>query len=77
MSELERKLESCFQAVFAGLSSAAVRQASPENTPGWDSTALVTLMSVVEEEFGLCVPPEDLEHWDCFTAVADYLRAHK
>ncbi len=75
MSELEEKLERCFQAVFPELGPERIRTASAEATESWDSAALVTLMCVVEEEFSVSVDPEELEQWTSFAAICDSLRA--
>ena len=74
MPDLDEKLERCFQAVFPEMSLEQARAARAEQTAAWDSTALVTLMSVVEEEFSLSVDPEDLQRWNSFAAIRDYLR---
>jgi acyl carrier protein len=75
MSELDHKLERCFQAVFPDLPRAELRAATAHGTPGWDSTSLLMLMSVVEEEFSIVVEIEDLEQWTSFAAIAEYLTA--
>jgi len=40
----------------------------------WDSLASVMLIAVVEEEFGIRIPPEDLEQFVSFELVLDYLQ---
>jgi len=51
MLELEARLVRCYQAVFPMLDEAAVRTATPDHVPTWDSLATVTLLRLVEEEF--------------------------
>lgn len=73
MPDLQQKLERCFQAVFPDLKPEAVRTAQAASMEAWDSTALVTLMTVVEEEFAVIVDPEDLERWTSFETIRNYL----
>ena len=75
MSHDRDRLTQCFAAVFPGLDPAAIAHASPETVPAWDSIAHVTLMVVVEQEFGVAVPPEEIEHLASFGALLDYVSA--
>ena len=57
----EARLIRCFLAVFPGLAREQVLSAHRENIPAWDSLAGVTLLTVVQEEFGLELDPERLD----------------
>ena len=75
MSDARARLMQCFAAVFPGLEPDAIAQASPETVPAWDSIAHVTLMVVVEQEFGVAVAPEEIEYLASFGALLDYVSA--
>jgi acyl carrier protein len=73
MSDDRARLMQCFAAVFPALPPEQIAEASPETVPAWDSIAHVTLMVVVEQEFGIPVAPEDMEHLGSFAALVDYV----
>jgi acyl carrier protein len=73
MDEFRARLTKCFAAVFPDLPAEEVAAATPERVAAWDSIANVTLLAVVEEEFGVAVEPEDLERLTSFEALLDYL----
>lgn len=75
MTEIEEKLVRCFQAVFPGLSSAQIRNASSETLSDWNSLSAVTLVSVVEEEFGISIGMTDLVALDSFRAFQQCVAA--
>jgi acyl carrier protein len=50
-----------------------VDSASVETVEGWDSTATVTLVALVEEEFGIQFEPSALERVVSFRSLLDYL----
>lgn len=74
MIDTPSRLLGCFRAVFPHLSEAEIPSASMESVEGWDSLASVNLIGVVEEEFDMQVPPEDLEQFVSFKQVLDYLQ---
>ena len=53
MDEQERRLATCFLAAFPELHWDEIADASSANVNAWDSVAVVTLLAVVEEEFGI------------------------
>ena len=73
MDEHRARLTKCFAAVFPDLPAAEIPTATPAAVKAWDSIAHVTLLAVVEEEFGLAVDAADLEHLTSFDAFLDYL----
>jgi acyl carrier protein len=73
MDEHRSRLTRCFAAVFPDLPAAEIPAATPAGVKAWDSIAHVTLIAVVEEEFGITVDPADLEHLVSFDAFLDYL----
>jgi acyl carrier protein len=74
MSDLETRLVRCFTAIFPEESPDQLKNATMENTEKWDSVAGVTLINVVEEEFGLQIDVEDFTRLVSFSRFADYLR---
>jgi acyl carrier protein len=74
MIDVQERLIQCFEGVFPGLSRDEILRASPASVGAWDSVATVTLVGVIEEEFGASVAPEDIENFVSFELVLDYLR---
>lgn len=73
MSDSHARLVQCFSAVFPELAADQILRASVAGTSSWDSVNAVVLVSVVEEEFGLEIPAEDLDRLSSFQAILDYL----
>ena len=57
-ADLESRLRQSFQAVFPDVGDATT--ASPTTVGAWDSVATITLLAVLEEEFGVMLTLEDL-----------------
>lgn len=57
MEDVKEKLIKCFSAVFPELSPQEILTASASTTGAWDSLTAVTLLAVVEEEFGIELEP--------------------
>ena len=74
MDNSESRLTQCFAVLFPAMDDHAIHQATRSTVPGWDSIATVTLVSVVEEEFGIQIAVEDVEHLLSFNEFLDYLR---
>jgi acyl carrier protein len=66
MDETRERLMNCFQVVFPDLPQEAICGASTATLEAWDSIAAITLMSVVEEEFGLTMDLDELAVLDSF-----------
>jgi acyl carrier protein len=73
MDEVRQRLTSCFQVVFPNLPQEKVATASPDTVAEWDSVAGLTLMNVVEDEFGLQIDLDDLAGLDSFDKYREYL----
>jgi acyl carrier protein len=74
MDEQKRRLARCFAAVFPELSSEEILQASSTTVRTWDSVAVVTLLAVIEEEFGMTIDEDDPARFDSFQAILSYLQ---
>jgi len=73
MNEIGERLTRCFSVVFPHLAETDIPLATPSAVEGWDSMATITLVSVIEEEFGIEIDPEDIEHFVSFETVSEYL----
>jgi len=73
MTDKRERLIQCFQAVFPNLSEDEIVRASPASVGEWDSVATVTLVGVIEEEFGTETDPEEFENFVSFGLILDYL----
>lgn len=74
MDEQQRRLANCFSIVFPELSPDEIMQASSSTVHGWDSVAIVTLLAVIEEEFGISVEEDDPAKFDSFQRILTYLQ---
>jgi acyl carrier protein len=74
MDEQQKRLANCFCAVFPELSSEEVLHASSATVQSWDSVAVVTLLTVIEEEFGLSIEEDDPAKFDSFQKILSYLQ---
>jgi acyl carrier protein len=76
MDNLEHRLVRCFSSVFPELNEDQIKNASVDSVPDWHSLASVTLISVVQEEFGVQVGLTDLPNLVSFSAVQNYVQHH-
>lgn len=73
MSDIRVRLMRCFAAVFPQIAADQLPTLSQDATPAWDSVATVTLMVLIEEQFGITMEAEDLGHLESFNTVCEYL----
>lgn len=73
-NEAERLTE-CFRSVFPNLSSDEILRASTASVATWDSLATVTLVSVIEEEFGVTISPDEYEYLVSFDLARECLKS--
>jgi acyl carrier protein len=73
MDNMQARLTNCFLAVFPELTSDQVASATSETVHSWDSVAGVTLLAVVEEEFGIPLESDDLSRFRSFQGFLNYL----
>jgi acyl carrier protein len=74
MDEMEKRLAACFSAVLLELAPEEISQASANSLKSWDSVTTVTLLAVVEEEFGISIDVEDPARFDSFKNILTYLQ---
>jgi acyl carrier protein len=69
MHDVEERLTKCFSAVFPELSPDEIVNASSELTGDWDSMSAVTLLAVVQEEFGIDLEVDGMENFASFETI--------
>lgn len=74
MDTVRDTLARCFALTFPDLDPSKYASATTENTPGWDSMAQVTLLTLIGEEFNLDVDFEAFEGATSFNALADRIQ---
>jgi acyl carrier protein len=74
MSDVESRLVNCFAIAFPELNPREIPVASAGSLASWDSLAGITLISLVEEEFGVSIPPDDVPDLVSFELILDYLK---
>jgi acyl carrier protein len=74
MDDLRSRLVSCFKTVFPDLSDSAILLANQESMANWDSIAAITLMNLIEEEFGIEADLDALADLNSFEAVYEYVQ---
>jgi acyl carrier protein len=65
------RLIQCFAAIFPKLEPAEIPLASTATVGEWDSLALVNLIAVIQEEFGVEIDSEDYETMVAFDLIHD------
>ncbi|HLV81959.1 MAG TPA: acyl carrier protein [Chthonomonadaceae bacterium] len=74
MTDIQSRLTHCFSAVFPELSEEQIQHASIETVENWDSFAAVTLLAVVQEEFGVQIEDADLMALTSYARMLAYLQ---
>jgi acyl carrier protein len=74
MDNIRATLLKCFESVFPALSPAQIEAANQASVAEWDSVAAITLVNVIEEEFGITMDFDKLADLDSFDKVLEYLR---
>lgn len=73
MDETRDRLMNCFQVVFPDMPEEQIQTASTATVANWDSVAAITLMNVIEDEFGMEMDLDDLADLDSFEKLHAYL----
>lgn len=77
MDDTTTKLKECFQIIFPDLNEKDIPTATQDNVAAWDSVAAITLVSVIEEQFGIEMDLDDLAELDSFEKVCAYLQRRR
>ena len=75
MNDIQPRLTRCFSAVFPNLPEQLITSATLETVAGWDSVAAATLVTTIEEEFGMEFDVEVLGNLTSYQSIFDYLSA--
>jgi len=73
MSNVSERLIKVFSAVFPELTPEEIRIASPASVASWSSLATINIVSLIEEEFEIDIPPDRFEDMGSFELILDYL----
>jgi acyl carrier protein len=73
MSNVSERLSKVFAAIFPELKPEEIRIASPASVAAWDSLATINIVSLIEEEFEIDIPPDRFEDMGSFELILDYL----
>jgi acyl carrier protein len=73
MDDIRIRLKRCFTTVFPNVPREDIESATPQSIAGWDSIAMVTLISVVEEDFGVTIAIDDISDLNSFESFQRYL----
>jgi acyl carrier protein len=74
MDEIQNRLVNCFQIVFPGLPGPEIPTATQASVQTWDSIAAITLVNVIEDEFGIQMDFDMLPELDSFPRILLYLQ---
>jgi acyl carrier protein len=69
MDELDERLTQCFRDIFPDWSGEQIQSAKRSEQSEWDSLASLSLLAVLEEDFGCQLDDADIEHLDSFEGV--------
>jgi acyl carrier protein len=75
MDEVRNRLVKCFETVFPDLPAIEIPACSQTTVSGWDSVAAITLVNVIEDEFGFQMDFELLPELDSFDRILAYITA--
>lgn len=75
MDSIQHRLENCFAAVFPTLENTRISGADMTSVEGWDSVATVTLMAVIQEEFGIEFDADELGLLVSFDSILNVLKS--
>jgi acyl carrier protein len=73
MDAIKDRLVTCFQTVFPDLPEAEIPAATQASLAVWDSVAAITLVNVIEDEFGIQVDFDLLAELDSFDRIREYV----
>jgi acyl carrier protein len=77
VSEQDDRLVRCFASVFPTLSEGEIRTAAVGPLFEVDSLAWVTLVALIDQEFGVNAEPSDLLELGSFEGISQFLQRHR
>lgn len=73
MDKTRTRLIKCFETVFPEMPLGDITSAAQSSVAAWDSIAAITLLNVIEDEFGITMDLELAEELDSFSRIHSYL----
>lgn len=74
MDNVEQRLENVFATVFPDLPPDKIKTASQDSVEAWDSVAAITLINLIEEEFGIEMDFDQVAELTSFASIESYLK---
>lgn len=74
MDEIQDRLVKCFENVFPDLPIGEIPHCSQVTNSKWDSVASITLVNVIEDEFGFEMDFDDLPELNSFERILSHVR---
>ncbi len=74
MDETRTRLIKCFETVFPDMSVEEIAGAAQSSVAAWDSIGAITLLNVIEDEFGITMDLELAGELDSFPKIHEYLK---
>jgi acyl carrier protein len=74
MDDVKQRLIGCFQTVFPDLPESEIPLLSQDSSSAWDSVSAITLMNVLEDEFGIEMDLDQVAELDSFDKIYTYLQ---
>lgn len=74
MDNLEQRLKNLFETVFPDLPPNKIENATQESVETWDSVAAITLLNLIEEEFGIEMDLDHAAELTSFSKILVYLK---
>jgi acyl carrier protein len=73
MDSNEQRLARIFETVFPDVPPANIPAATQKSVEGWDSVAAITLVNLIEEEWGMEVDFAEVAELTSFSKILEYL----
>jgi acyl carrier protein len=73
LADLNDRVVRCFASVFPNLTPEQIQTTSIETIAEWDSLATMTIVALIEQEFGVPIGLGDLPEFTSFMGVKNYL----
>jgi acyl carrier protein len=70
------RLKRCFSLAFPSATMSQIEKDRLDEMPGWDSLRGVTLLAVLDEEFGLQMDIEELLALGSFDRIREHVEQH-